>query len=202
MKYRIEYNHNVKDFQDVWNIEEKYLEPSTISTVEQVTKWDNKNNHIHIFIRDIEKNRIVGEITILPLNKEQFSKFMNNELMDTEINEDTLLEYKDNGNYYLLFSAIAIDSEYRQDRMILGLLLKGFYNKLNILKKRNISFLNMCAEGQTLEGQKFIKGFLNLKCKKTTKEGYKLYCFDDEKDFEEWFNIFPDYIKSYNRKFN
>ena len=100
MKYRIEYKHSIKDFEDVLYIEQKYLEPSTIATVDQVAKWDKKNNDIHIFVRDLDANKIVGEITLLPLSSEQFNKFMNNELEDIEINEYTLLEYKDNNKYY------------------------------------------------------------------------------------------------------
>lgn len=202
MKYIIEYEHSIKDFEDVWYIEKDYLEPSTIATVDQVAKWDKKNNDIHIFVRDLETNKIIGEITLLPLSEEQFNKFINNELEDTEINEDTLLEYKSNENYYLLYSAMAIESEYRNDRMVLSLLLKGFYDKLNNLKERGIKFLNMCAEGQTPDGQKFAENFLDLKHKRNTKEGYKLYSFNDKKEFDEWLTRLPKYIESYNNKFN
>jgi len=202
MKYRIEYEHSVKDFEDVWYIEKDYLEPSTIATVDQVTKWDKKNSDIHIFVRDLEKDKIVGEITLLPFSEEQFNRFMNNTLEDTEINEDTLLEYKSNKSYYLLYSAMAITKEYRNDRMVLSLLLKGFYDKLNNLKDRGIKFLNMCAEGQTSDGQKFAETFLDLKHKRNTKEGYKLYSFDDRKEFEEWLIRLPKYIESYNNRFS
>jgi len=202
MKYRIEYEHSVKDFEDVWYIEKDYLEPSTIATVDQVTKWDKKNSDIHIFVRDLEKDKIVGEITLLPFSEEQFNRFMNNTLEDTEINEDTLLEYKSNKSYYLLYSAMAITKEYRNDRMVLSLLLKGFYDKLNNLKDRGIKFLNMCAEGQTSDGQKFAETFLDLKHKRNTKEGYKLYSFDDSKEFDEWVTKLPKYIESYNDRFN
>ena len=202
MEYRIEYKHNVKDFEDVWYIEKDYLEPSTIATVEQVTKWDNKNNDIHIFVRDIEKDKIVGEITLLPFSEEQFNKFMNNTLEDTEINEASLLKYENNKTYYLLYSAMAIDSKYRNDRMVLSLLLKGFYDKLNDLNSRGIVFLNMCAEGQTEDGQKFAEKFLDLKHKRNTKEGYKLYSFDEKKEFDEWLTRLPKYIDSYNNRFN
>lgn len=202
MKYRIEYKHSVKDFEDVWKIEREYLEPSTVATVEQVTKWDKKNNDTHIFVRDLEKDKIVGELTLLPLSEEQFNKFMNNTLEDTEINEDTLLKYESDENYYLLYSAMAIDSKYRNDRIILSLLLKGFCDKINDLKGRGIKFLNMCAEGQTLDGQKFAEKFLDLKYKRKTKEGYKLYSFDNTKEFEQWLTRLPEYIESYNERFN
>lgn len=36
MNYRIEYCHKKQDFLDVWNIENQYLEPYTISSVDQV----------------------------------------------------------------------------------------------------------------------------------------------------------------------
>lgn len=202
MNYRIEYCHKKQDFLDVWNIENQYLEPYTISSVDQVIDWNNKNNDTHIFVRDLIKDKIVGEITFLPLSKEQFDKFMSNELEDTEIDGNSLLSYENGKSYYLLFSAIAIDKDYRNDRRILSLLLKGFNHKLNELINRNIIFLNMCAEGQTSDGQKFIENFLNLKYQQNTKEDYKLYSFDTDKEFDDWLKTFPKYIKEYNNKYN
>ena len=56
----------------------------------------------------------------------------------------------------------------------------------------------MCAEGQTKDGQKFIENFLNLKVKNITKEGYKLYSFDNLEEMNKWINIFPKYMEKYN----
>ncbi len=198
MKYKIEYEHEYKDFEDVWNIEKHYLNPVTIASIEQVIEWENKNHHIHIFIRDTSKQKIVGEITILPLSKEQFDRFMRNQLEDTEINANTLLKYENNKSYYLLFSAIAIAPNYRNEKIILSLLLEGLKSKLDMFCSNGIKFLNMCAEGQTSDGQKFIESFLNLKFKKYNNEGYKLYSFDNQKQFNKWLKILPKYIERYN----
>lgn len=200
--YRIEYSHKKKDFKDVWNMERKYFKASTIASIKQTMSWDEKNNDIHIFIRNLELDKIIAEITMLPLSKKQFDRFIKNNLLDSEINEANLLKYENNNSYYLLFSAIAIDPCYRKDRLVLYLLLKGFYEKIKDLMGRNIIFLNMCAEGQTKEGQRFIENFLDLKVKNKSKEGYKLYCFENEKEFNKWLSIFPMYIEKYKEKFN
>ncbi len=198
-RYVIEYDkHTQKDFEDVWNIEKEYLEPSTISSVNQVMEWDKKNNDIHIFVRDTKSDKIVGEITLLPLSKEQFENFMSNKIEDTELNAQNLLSYDIGHSYYLLFSAIAIEKMYRDDKLVLSYLLNGLNTKINDLLRRNIRFENMCAEGQTRDGQKFIKSFLNLKEKNITKEGYKLYSFDNIEEFNEWIYKFPKYIEKYN----
>ena len=76
-------------------------------------------------------NKIIGEITILPLSEEQFNKFMSNELEDTDINEESLLTFTPNFSCYLLFSTIAIDPKYRNDRRVLSLLLTGLNYKIN-----------------------------------------------------------------------
>lgn len=200
-RYVIEfYNHKKKDFDDVWNIEHDYLEPETISSVEQVMIWDRKNRDIHIFVRDAIFDCIVGEMTLLPLTDKQFADFMKNKLSDTELNYESLESYEDNNTYNLLISAVAIDKKYRDDKLVLSYLLKGMNKKINDLLNRGIKFKNMCAEGQTLDGQKFIKNFLNLKEKCITKEGYKLYSFDDEKDFFKWYKKFPIYIEEYDRR--
>lgn len=202
-KYIIEYDkHSKKDFEDVWKIESDYLEPSTISSVQQVMDWDNQNNDVHIFVRDTIADKIVGEITLLPISEKQFNDFILNELQDVELNAENLLKYNENNEYYLLFSAIAIDKKYRSDKLVLSYLLKGLYTKINTLIKRNIKIKNMCAEGQTIDGQKFIEGFLNLKEKNTTKEGYKLYSFDNNEDMKQWINIFPSYIEKYDATLN
>ena len=200
-RYVIEfYNHTKKDFDDVWNIEYNYLEQETISSVEQVMLWDRKNRDIHIFVRDAIFDCIVGEMTLLPLTDKQFIDFMKNELSDTELNYKSLEAYEDNNTYNLLISAVAIDKKYRGDKLVLSYLLKGMNKKINDLMSRGIKFKNMCAEGQTLDGQKFIKNFLNLKEKCITKEGYKLYSFDDEKEILKWYEKFPVYIEEYDRK--
>lgn len=49
----------------------------------------------------------------------------------------------------------------------------------------------MCAEGQTKDGQKFIEKFLNLKVKNITKEGYKLYSFDNLEEMKKMDKYFP-----------
>lgn len=198
-RYIIEYNkHTQKDFEEVWNIESQYLEPSTISSVSQVMEWDRKNNDIHIFVRDKEKDKIVGEITLLPLSEKQFNNFLQNKFEDTELSAQKLLKYENDNSYYLLFSAIAIDKEYRLDKYVLHYLLEGLYNKISSLLNRNIKFQNICAEGQTKDGQKFIENFLNLKVRNITKEGYKLYSFDNLEEMNKWINIFPKYMEKYN----
>ena len=197
----IEYsNHTQIDFEDVWNIEKEYLEPSTISRVEQVMEWDNKNKDIHIFVRDLNFNKIVGEITLLPLSKKQFDDFMLNKIEDVEFKAHNLLKYEENGLYYLLFSVIAIAKEYRNDSRVLSYLLKGMTVKINTLLQKNIRFENMSAQGQTKDGQKFIENFLNLEEKNTTENGYKLYSFNNSKDFAEWLKKFPKYIQKYDKE--
>lgn len=198
-RYVIEYDqHTQKDFEDVWNIEREYLEQSTISSVNQVMEWDKKNNNIHIFVRDTKSDKVVGEITLLPLSKEQFEDFMSNKIEDTELNAQNLLAYDEKHSYYLLFSAIAIEKMYREDKLVLSCLLNGMNTKINDLLRRNIIFENMCAEGQTKDGQKFIESFLNLKEKNITSEGYKLYSFDNTEEMNKWVYNFPKYIEKYN----
>lgn len=198
-KYVVEfYNHSRKDFEDVFNIEANYFAEETIADVDQVISWDRKNSDIHIFVKDRSVNKVIGEITLLPLTDNQFIKFMNNELSDTELNDESLENYTNNYSYNLLFSAIAVDKAYRNDKLVLSCLLKGLYEKVSILIDRGIRIKNMCAEGQTKDGQKFAENFLNLKEQNTTKEGYKLYSFDSEEDFNKWFNLFPTYIKKYD----
>lgn len=198
-KYVVEfYNHSRKDFEDVFNIEANYFAEETIADVDQVISWDRKNYDIHIFVKDRSVNKVIGEITLLPLTDNQFIKFMNNELSDTELNDESLENYTNNYSYNLLFSAIAVDKAYRNDKLVLSCLLKGLYEKVSILIGRGIRIKNMCAEGQTKDGQKFAESFLNLKEQNITKEGYKLYSFDSEENFNKWFNLFPTYIKKYD----
>jgi predicted metal-dependent phosphoesterase TrpH len=200
-RFNIEFNeHSIKDYEDVFNIERDYLNSRTVSTIDQVVNWNNKNKDIHIFVRDRLKDIIVGEITILPLNENQFNKFMSLTLEDTEIEADKLERYIDNNSYYLLFSCIAVSKQYRNNPVILYLILCGFREKINELYSRGIRFINMCAEGQTDEGKKFIESFLNLKEVQVTEDGYKIYSFSEEnciKEFNDWIVNFDTYIKKY-----
>lgn len=195
MKYRIEYKHRLKDFIDVWNIENKYLSQSTISSIDQIIKWNEMNNDIHIFIRDVINDKIVGEATILPLNKNQFDDFINNEFNDTELID--IISYTNKLECYLLFSVIAIDINYRNEKIILSLLLEGINKKLDYLINNGITFLNMCAVGETEDGRKFIENFLKMKYINDTKEGYKIYSFESKEEFDNWKLEFSKSIDSY-----
>ena len=147
-------------------------------------------------------NEIVASLAFIPLNKNQYNKFILNHLEDTELNVDTMEKYQNEGEYYLLFSVITIQKEYRNNPEILYLLLEGFFDKIVQLKKRNITFINMCSEGSTQDGQKFIEKFLDLAIHLKTKVGYNIYKFqNDYQDFNLWFEKFPDYLKNYYRKY-
>lgn len=63
-------------------------------------------------------------------------------------------------------------------------MLEGLNSKLQSLQKCGVIFINMCAEGQTPDGQRFIEFFLNLKPKNITKDGYKLHLFDSKEKYD------------------
>lgn len=202
MELKIDYNHTLQDFKKIEEIEKGYLAINTIAPSHQTFEWHNANKDIHIGVRDTVTDEIIGSIAIIPLNKKQYNKFILNELEDTELNSSNIEEYKEGKEYYLLFSAITIQKEYRNNRYVLYLLLKGFYDKLLDLKYKDINFINMCAEGQTKDGQKFIESFLDLKFYKKTKDNYNIYCYEkDYEDFNKWLENFPNYIESYYNKF-
>ena len=56
------------------------------------------------------------------------------------------------------------------------------------------------SEGQTLDGQKFIKNFLNLKEKCVTKKGINCILLMMKKEFLKWYEKFPVYIEEYDRR--
>ena len=195
-KYILEqYNHTKDDFNDVWKIESQYFNPKMISPVTGSTEMP-----VSIKVKDKNTCSVIGEITLLPLTKKQYESFITNKLEDTDIDEVNLINYEDKMECYLLFSAIAIDLKYRNDRRVLSNLLKGLIAKINSLQERGIIFKNMCAEAITSDGSKFIKGFLDLKEVTKTNEGYTIYSFNDKNDMDKWLKIFPSYIKEYDLK--
>lgn len=201
MKYITNFKKTKNDFLDVFAIESYYLDSSTIASIESVSEWEKRNKDVHIFVKDVEKNKVIGEITLLPLNEQQFNKFMIDELHDTELGGESLEVYEPFNNYYLLFSVIAIDIDYRDDRKVLSLLLNCMIEKLEHLAKNNINFVNICAEGQTEDGKKFIENFLNLKAKFITKDRYKLYSIETNNTFNNWKNLFKSSVASYDKKY-
>ncbi len=202
VEYKLEFRHKEQDFEEVYNIEKQYLEESNISSVIQIKKWDKRNNDTHIFVRCLNIDKIVGEITLLPINETLFNKFINDELCDTEISEEDIIIYKSGIDCYLLFSAIAIDKNYRHEKKVLSLLLEGLSLKIEKLFCGNVNILNMCSEGQTAEGRRFIEKFLNMQCQKVTSANYKLYCYEKTKDFLKWSKKFKTYISNYNKTNN
>lgn len=101
---------------------------------------------------------------------------------------------------HLLLYAIAINKKYREEKAVLSYLLKGLSKKINNLLSRGIKFKNMCAEVKQKMVKNSLKVFLDLKEKGLTKEGYKLYSFDNTDEFLKWFKRFPKYIEEYDKK--
>ena len=202
MRFIVEKNLEIEDFEEMEEIEQGYFASDTIPSSSQAYKWYLKNPEIEIVIRDFINNKIVAQATILPLSKEQYEKFIAGELKDTEFTEENLLKFEDNKEYYLMFCCVAITKEYRENRMVLYWLLKALYDRIKYLESRGIKFINMCAEGQTKDGQKFLESFLDLKLMGKTKDDYQLYYYEkDYDDFNRWFTTFPKYIENYYNKF-
>jgi len=202
MRFIIENDLTLNDFKEIEDIEKSYFDPDTIVPSSQRYDWYASNRDVDIVIRNSDNHEIVGEIAIVPLSKDQYYKFINGEFADTELTGDTMLTYENNKDYYLMFVVVAIKEEYRNNRRALYYLLKGTCEKIKQLQNRGIKYINMCTEGQTPNGQKFIDGFLNLRLMGKTKDNYNLYHFEkDSEDFSNWINIFPNYIESYYNKF-
>ena len=193
-RFFISSEHTENDFKDVWKIEEEYLESDTISSIEQVLKWENKNHDIHIFVKDRLQDCIVGEMTILPLNDEQYSLFIQGKLSDTEITDEQLEKYEDKKEYSLLISAFAIDKKYRNNPNIFYLLLLGLKEKIEELKKRRISFKNICTEGQTLAGRNISNTFLEKQ--DIVGVEYPLYKVTID-DMDEIVSLIDNYVNRY-----
>jgi len=150
------------DFLEVHAIEQEFLKPETIATPEQTFSWAQKNPDIEIFIRDTATGKVVGSLTVVPLNKEQFDKFTSGTLQDTELSAETLEQYRDNTKYWMLFSAVGIRKSY-QGRGLFSMLMHGFCLKMKELQSRGIVFKNICGEGQTPDGQRLLEKIIGLK---------------------------------------
>ncbi|MCL2383087.1 MAG: hypothetical protein FWC79_02785 [Oscillospiraceae bacterium] len=203
MNFRIDNNLTFEDFKEIEEIEKSYFDIDTVVTSSQVYKWHLVNPDTEIVVKSIVNDEVVGQISVIPLSKEQYKNFINGDLKDTEINEDNIITYINHCEYHLLFSCITIKKQYRENKMILYCLLKGLYEKIKYLESKDIKFINMCAEGQTTDGQNFLEKFLSLKLMGKTKDNYSLYYFEkDYNDFDNWFTAFPTYIEKYYNNFS
>ena len=150
-----------EDFKEVQGIEREFLKEETIATAEQTFAWSKKNPDIEIFIRDVIIGKVVGSLTITPLNEEQYNKFIAGTLQDTELSAETLERYEGGQKYWLLFAAVAIRKAY-QGKGLFNMLMKGFALKIKELEQRGISFANICGEGQTMAGRRIFQELIGL----------------------------------------
>ena len=119
MDFKIDFNFTLEDFEECEEAEKGYFNPDTTASSFQAYNWYLKNPDIEIGVRDVATNKIAGQATILPLNKEQYDKFISGELKDTEFSEKNLLQYEGSKEYYLLLCCIVIKKEYRDNPMVL-----------------------------------------------------------------------------------
>ena len=138
--------------------------------------YDRNPDIYYIFVKDIEKDLIVGYMNVMLVIEEYFKLFEEGKLFDLDIPDEAIIVYDGLGVYKLCLISIAIYKEY-QDSDVIKLLMYSFEGKLIKLAKKGIYFKEFLAEAISYDGEKFCRN-LGMKQVNVTMNGSKIMKVD------------------------
>ena len=142
-----------------------YLEQSMFAeydcgqyTFEQFERWHKLNPNMFFLLKDTMIDKIIGYILIVPITKECYEKRLNGNLLDVDIDDNSILSYDYPGLYYLNIAGKAISEVYRDSYALLQL-MNAFIDKIAELSKYEIYVKSLIMEAISREGQRICKMF-------------------------------------------
>ena len=124
--------------------------------IEKCLAWHKINPDIYFVLRDVELDVLVGYMNVAPITESCYNKIATGNILDTSIDEDSVLPYDFPGLYHLNFTSIVVNSLYRSSGVVLQL-MNAVVSKLIELSKQEIYFKSMIADAVTPEGEKICR---------------------------------------------
>ena len=153
--------------------DDSYSDGEDCGVLEKCLQWQKICPELYTFIKN--KNEVVGYINFIPVTEDAYERFKSGKLKDYEMQNDDFRPFKV-GKNYCLFMSIVVKENYR-DKQATKTLLNAFYDRIEMLKNKNIFIDKVIADCVSNDGEKFISSRFggNFICE--TETGSKIYEF-------------------------
>lgn len=176
--YRVYENKNISKelICEINRLDKKFYNDNYLWDSEYQLKLFNKNKNSLIIVT--YKNKVVGYINYLVINKEKYIEMINSNITVDNFSLEDIKQFNKNKNNYLTFNSIVIDKTFQNGYTIklLTRRLKRFLRQMNY-NNYKISGINSFAVSK--DGQKFLEG-LGFEKQKKLEDGNYLYLLEDK----------------------
>lgn len=165
--YHIKDNITPEDIKELIRIDDLvYGTEVYAGTYDICKKWFTKNNQIYTVL--FYKNKIIGYINLMPLNKTTYLKMKSGQISDLDIESKNIVRFGNKGASCILASIIIL-SEHR-NKQVTKMFIEHFLQKI---KKLNV--LKIISVAVSEHGERFINKFQNVNFVSYDKNGDKIY---------------------------
>lgn len=141
--------------------------------LEQCLEWRKRNSEIYTMIQDVSRQKIIGYINAMPLEKEYYNLLKSGERIDVDTPAEFIQDYDMPDTHCLYFSSIAISPEY-QNTGAFKILYDAFLEGIIELSNREIYFSELLADAVTNSGEKVCK-YVGMQVSKGSSHESKIY---------------------------
>ena len=89
---------------------------------EQFERWHKINPNMFFIFKDSLHDSVIGYVLIVPITKECYEKRLSGDLLDVDIDDNSILSYDYPGLYHLNIAGKAINEAYRDSYALLQLM--------------------------------------------------------------------------------
>ena len=170
--FKVVFKPSIKLIKQAIDLDKLVYENSAdVGDVDKCKSWIKKNNQIYTFL--LNKDNLIGYINFMPVTETCYENFKQAIIRDSEITSKDIVKFSNTKPNKCIFVSIVIHPDY-QNGLEIRLLLKGFLNKLNNLKKENINISHIIADCVSNIGEKAAVKFLKAKLIKESSKS-KIY---------------------------
>jgi hypothetical protein len=148
-----------------------YKNPVDVGDIDKCKSWIKKNNQIYTFL--LNEDKLIGYINFMPVTETCYEDFKQGIIRDSDISSKDIVKFSNESPNKCIFISIVIHPDY-QNGLEIRLLLKGFFNKLKLLKTENFNISHIVADCVSNIGEKAAVKFLKAKLIKESSKS-KIY---------------------------
>ena len=149
---------NQQNIVDALALDKRTYDDLYFVDINQCFAWFDRNPYIYIMAFTPD-NELMGYINFSPVKEEFFLKMCEGKNVDTVIEDDDVLPYLENHEYYAYFSSIVVDKKYRGQGVAKAMLLELDKMIISLAKDRNIYIKAIVGDAISDKGRDILANY-------------------------------------------
>lgn len=172
-----------------------YDQENYVGIKDQCLKWAKTNPFIYFMVRDLQTQKIIGYINVMPLVQDFYDELKKDYMDDIDIPAEKILRYGIPGLYSLYFASIVIHTSCKDRVFILKLLVNSVINFFKEKAMEGIIIDKMFAKEVSGPGKHLCESF-GMKQSAENESIYEVSFYPPT--FSSQHSLFGDFYKFYD----